>query len=72
MNPNRDEVLFAPALEKLADNRAAFPDAMCESDPALRQRLEALLAAHADAGEFVDSPVAAQGAKKTICAKPGH
>jgi hypothetical protein len=59
-------------LEKPADKRAAFLDAMCESDLALRQRLEALLAAHEDAGEFVDYPVAAQGPKKTICAKPGR
>ena len=46
MNPNREEALFALALEKPAEQRAAFLDAMCESDPALRQRLEALLAAH--------------------------
>jgi eukaryotic-like serine/threonine-protein kinase len=46
MNPNREEVLFALALEKPAAKRPAFLDAMCESDPALRQRLEALLAAH--------------------------
>ena len=34
------------ALEKPAEKRAAFLDAECEGDPALRQRLEALLAAH--------------------------
>jgi WD40 repeat protein/serine/threonine protein kinase len=43
---NREEALFALALEKPADKRSAFLDAMCEGDPALRQRLEALLAAH--------------------------
>ena len=72
MNPSREEALFALALEKPADKRAALLDAMCESGLALRQRLEAFLAAHEDAGEFVDSPVTAQGAKKTICAKPGR
>jgi eukaryotic-like serine/threonine-protein kinase len=46
MNSNREEVLLALALEKPAAKRPAFLDAMCESDPALRQRLEALLAAH--------------------------
>ena len=46
MNPNREEALFALALEKPAEKRAAFLDAMCDGDPALRQRLEALLAAH--------------------------
>ena len=46
MNPNREEVLFALALEKPTEKRAAFLDVMCEGDPALRQRLEALLAAN--------------------------
>ncbi|MFN0054925.1 MAG: serine/threonine-protein kinase [Planctomycetales bacterium] len=46
MNPSREEALFALALEKPAEKRAAFLDAECEGDPALRQRLEALLAAH--------------------------
>ena len=41
MNSNREEALFALALEKPADKRAAFLDAMCEGDVALRQRLEA-------------------------------
>jgi tRNA A-37 threonylcarbamoyl transferase component Bud32 len=43
---NREEVLFALALEKPVEKRAAFLDAMCEGDPALRQRLEAQLAAN--------------------------
>src|ERR1041384_2483147 len=46
MNPNREEVLFALALEKPAEKRTAFLDAMCEGDAALRARLERLLAAH--------------------------
>jgi len=46
MNANSEEALFALALQKPAERRAAFLDAMCEGDPALRQRLEALLAAH--------------------------
>ncbi len=45
MSPNREEALFALALEKSAGKRAGFLDAMCEGDVALRQRLEALLAA---------------------------
>jgi len=44
--PNREELLFQLSLEKPADKRAAFLDAMCEGDASLRQRLEALLAAH--------------------------
>ena len=46
MNPNREEVLFALALEKPAEKRAAFLEVMCEGDSAPQARLEALLAAH--------------------------
>jgi len=46
MNPSREEALFALALEKPVEKRAAFLDAVCEDDMAMRQRLEALLAAH--------------------------
>ena len=42
----REEVLFALALEKSVDQRPAFLEVICAADPALRQRLEALLAAH--------------------------
>ncbi len=41
LNPSREEVLFALVLEKPADSRPAFLDAMCEEDTALRQRLPA-------------------------------
>ncbi|MBI5385255.1 MAG: hypothetical protein HZA90_11290 [Verrucomicrobia bacterium] len=46
MNPNGEEALFALALEKPAEKRAAFLDVVCEGDAALRTRLEALFAAH--------------------------
>jgi WD40 repeat protein len=46
MNPNREEAIFALALERPADKRPAFLDAVCDGDGARRQRLEALLAAH--------------------------
>ena len=46
MNPSREEVLFALTLEKPVGKRPAFLDAMCEGDAGLRQRLDALLAAH--------------------------
>ena len=46
MNPNREELLFQLALSKPAGKRAAWLDAECDSDPGLRQRLDALLAAH--------------------------
>jgi hypothetical protein len=40
----REEVLFAAALDKPPAERAAFLDGACYGDPALRQRLETLLA----------------------------
>jgi hypothetical protein len=46
MNPNREELLFALALEKPPEKRAAFLDVVCERDSALRERVEALLASH--------------------------
>jgi eukaryotic-like serine/threonine-protein kinase len=64
MNPNREEVLFALALEKPAEKRAAFLEVMCEGDPALRQRLEALLAAHDQPDNLV--PTQAEAARPTI------
>ena len=46
MTPAREEALFALAVDKPADKRAAFLEAMCETNVALPQRLAALLAAH--------------------------
>ena len=40
MNPNREEFLFALALEKPAEKRAAFLDAMCDGDSAFHTRFE--------------------------------
>ena len=51
--------IFAEALEQsdLAA-RAAYLDRACGADTALRQRVEALLAAHAGAGHFLEPDVA--------------
>jgi serine/threonine protein kinase len=46
---NREEVLLALALEKPAEKRAAFLDAMCDGDPALRASLESQITAYDDA-----------------------
>ena len=46
MNSSHEEALFALALEKPVEKRAAFLDVICEGDSAMRTRLEALLAAH--------------------------
>jgi tetratricopeptide (TPR) repeat protein len=64
MNQNREELLFQLALEKPADKRSAYLDAVCDGNGALRARLEALLAAHEQSdGVLVD---AAPAAKPTL------
>jgi non-specific serine/threonine protein kinase/serine/threonine-protein kinase len=51
--------LFCEALEIASDtDRKSFLDRMCRDDPALRCRIEALLAAHHEAGDFLESPAA--------------
>jgi eukaryotic-like serine/threonine-protein kinase len=66
----REAALFAFALEKPADKRSAFLDAMCEGDPALRQRLEALLAAHDAPDELSPAPAVKATIKLDISDAP--
>ena len=44
----REQALFAAALERAPEDRATFVDGACHDDPELRQRLETLLAANDD------------------------
>jgi len=60
MNPSREEALFSLALEKPVEKRAAFLEAVCESDTALRAWIEALLAAH----EQPETLLAAEGNRR--------
>ncbi|HZL44504.1 MAG TPA: protein kinase [Verrucomicrobiae bacterium] len=60
----REQALFALALEKPVDKRPAFLDAVCDGDAALRQRLEARLAAHDQPDESL--PTAVPAAKATL------
>jgi len=71
---NREEVLFALALEKPADKRPAFLHAMCDGDPALRQRLEALLAAHDEPNPLLpsDQPASQGTIKLNLTDPPGR
>src|SRR5262245_33060877 len=52
----REAVLFSLAIEKPVAERAAFLQAVCGSDGTLRQRLQSLLAAHAQGGSIEDTP----------------
>jgi serine/threonine-protein kinase len=56
------EELFEQALELPAGERAAFVAAACGGDAELRQEVEALLAADAAAGDFLEQPPHTAGA----------
>ena len=49
MSENRERELFEAALERPADERAAFLLSACDGDPALAKRIEQLLSAHEQA-----------------------
>jgi serine/threonine protein kinase/WD40 repeat protein len=54
---NRLEAIFTAALARTAPaERAAYLDGACTGDPELRRRVEALLAAHEEAGSFLQRP----------------
>jgi formylglycine-generating enzyme required for sulfatase activity len=55
-----EESIFANALEQPAAARAAYLDAACAGDAALRRRLDAMLRAHARMGDFLERPAAEQ------------
>src|SRR4051794_26584233 len=51
-----EESIFAAALEKTPEERAAFLDEACAGNEAMRRRVEALLASDAGAGSFLLRP----------------
>jgi eukaryotic-like serine/threonine-protein kinase len=48
--------LFHSALERPPDERARFLAEACGTDEAVRQKVEALVAAHEQSGEFLEAP----------------
>jgi serine/threonine-protein kinase len=48
--------LFAQALERASNERAAYLDQACEGDEALRREVELLLSGHQRAGSFSQTP----------------
>ena len=60
---NRVKAVFDVALEIASPaERAAYLDRQCADAPELRQKVEALLRAYADAGHFLGGPAADGGA----------
>src|SRR5688572_9490953 len=58
MSETREEVLFAMALEQPASDRGAFLESLCPDDPALRRRIELLVAAHEHPDPRLHEPAA--------------
>src|SRR4030095_1478916 len=52
------EEIFHAALGCAPDKLCAFLDQKCAGDKVLRSKVEQLLAAHQDAGSFIETPVA--------------
>ncbi|MGA7317322.1 MAG: protein kinase [Silvibacterium sp.] len=60
--------LFGAALELKPEDRTAFLNRECNGDAELRSELEALIAAHADAGSFLEHPT--QDIREVLDAAP--
>jgi hypothetical protein len=52
-----DDEIFAAALDRQPEERAAFLEQACAKDPVQRERLRELLAAHGEATGFLRGPV---------------
>ena len=50
----RVKEVFHAALERGAEDRMAFVARVCDADAALRAEVERLLAAHVQAGQFIE------------------
>jgi serine/threonine protein kinase/WD40 repeat protein len=67
--PGEQEVaIFGAVLQMPAGQRAVYLDQVCASDGALRQRVEAFLASHLEAGAFLEEP--APGARGAVASFP--
>jgi tetratricopeptide (TPR) repeat protein/serine/threonine protein kinase len=65
------KAIFDHALElPSAAARQAYLDEVCGNDPALRQKVEALLKAHDEAGSFLQKPVVEL--RETVDSQPGQ
>ena len=64
--PNREEAIFNAALQLRPAERAGFVETACAGDAPLRSRVEALLQAHEQAGEFLEANPQPAGPNRTI------
>jgi serine/threonine protein kinase len=69
-----EESILLEALQQPVEDRAAYLDGACGTDPALRESVELLLRAHEKAGDFMQGNAAAQVAtisQPAVTEKPG-
>ncbi len=64
--PNREEEIFSAARELPPEKRAGYLAAVCGGDVQLRRRLDALLQADGDAGDFLESAPGAGRSSPTV------
>ena len=65
----REVAIFGAVLQLPAGQRASYLDQVCASDGALRERVEAFLSSHLEAGAFLEEP--APGARGVVPSFPG-
>src|SRR3954466_3228214 len=53
-SPDRDVAIFTEALQLPSGERAGYLDRICGSDVELRRKVEALLSAHTEVGDFLE------------------
>ncbi|HEV2209895.1 MAG TPA: serine/threonine-protein kinase [Verrucomicrobiae bacterium] len=70
-DPQHEASLFEAAAKLTGEARAAFLNGACHGNPALRQRLEALLAAHDKQDAFLEPAVLPRGAQALTTLKLG-
>jgi eukaryotic-like serine/threonine-protein kinase len=59
-----EQTIFIAALELPPEERAAYLDAVCNTNKELRERIEQLICLHGKAGDFLEQPAA--GAELTL------
>src|SRR5215831_2452921 len=64
--PGSEEAIFAAALAQAPEGRAAFLTQVCGKDALLHDRLQTLLAAHEQAGEFLEPLASPADPNKTV------
>ena len=62
----RVKAIFADAAELPPDGRALFLDSACAANGELRVRVEALLSADEEAGDFLSEPTQDEGARNGL------